>query len=250
MSIKSIAVLIISGLLFSSCSQKITHFNSLLRKKKLDLRELNFEYLKGKGKINYQDDSIQFSATANVRIKKDSAIWLSFSKAGIEGARGIISMDSIDFLYRPDNAYYHYDFKSLTEKFNFKVDYHLIQSMILGEPPRPLTGDETVSRQGNFFHIRKVEESVIMDYYVNVANMRIERVEMIEMPSRNTLSFNYGDFELVDEVPFATTGIVFFNYNSSEQRFTMKISFNYTKAELVDRKLKFPFNIPQKYEQK
>ena len=102
--------------------------------------------------------------------------------------------------------------------------------------------------QGNFFRIRQVDGNVVIDNYINKSIMKVERIEMIEVPTKNTLSLNYGDFQYIDEVPFPFSGIVFLNYISGGQQFTTKIAFNFDKAELVDRKLKLPFNIPDKYE--
>jgi len=237
---------ILFGLLFFSCSRQLPQY-SRISSNDLVLKPLEFNYLKGKGKINYQDDSIRLSATANVRIKKDSAIWLSFTAVGVEGARGLITKDSIIFLDRLNKVYYVFDFEELSEKFNFKIDYQLIQSMILGELPRPIEHEEDIIQQGNYFHLRQVDGNVVIDNYINRSTMKVERVEMIEVPTKNTLSFNYGDFQYLDGIPFPFSGIVFLNYTSLDQEFTTKIAFNFKKAEFLDRKLKLPFNIPQKY---
>ena len=243
---KVLILLILSGSLLLSCSKKISTFGRIATTE-LDYKPLQFDYLKGKGKINYQDDSIRLSATANVRIKKDSAIWLSFSKVA-EVARGMITQDSIVFIDRFHKEYYVFNYEELSTKFNFKIDYSLIQAMIIGDLNQQIEQEEGIMEEGNFFKIRQVDGNVVIDNYINKSFMKLERVEMIEVPTKNTMSLNYGDFQLLDENPFPFSGIVFLNYISGGQAFTTKIAFNYEKAEFVDRKMKLPFNIPDKYE--
>ena len=241
-------ILLLPGFFLLSCAPKTPQL-SRITATELDYKALEFDYLKGKGKINYQDDSIRLSATANLRIKKDSVIWISFSKK-IELARGIITQDSIVFLDRWHKVYYVYNFEDLSKKFNFKIDYQLIQSMIIGELTMPIEQNEKIDQQGNFFHVRQVNGNVVVDNYINKSMMKVERVEMIEVPTKNSLSLNYGDFQLVDDTtPFPFSGIVFLNYINADEQFTTKIAFTYDKAEfLVDKELKLPFNIPEKYD--
>jgi len=239
-------LLILPGFFLLSCAPKIPQI-SRIAVKELDYNPLEFSYLKGKGKINYQDDSIRLSATANLRIKKDSVIWISFTKK-IELARGIITQDSIVFLDRWHKVYYVYTFDDLSRKFNFKIDYQLIQSMILGEMIMDIENNQSISPEGNFFHVRQVKENVVIDNYINKSIMKVERVEMLEVPTKNSLSLNYGDFQYIDEIPFPFSGIVFLNYINSDEQFTTKIAFNFEKAEFQDRELKLPFNIPEKYD--
>ena len=246
MKTKLAILLILPGLFLLSCAPKIPQL-SRISSGELDYKPIDFLYLKGKGKINYQDDSIRLSAAASVRIKKDSAIWISFTKVA-ELARGVITKDSITFIDRFHKVYYVYNFDDLSRKFNFTIDYNLIESMILGELTMDLDEQENISQQGNFFHVRQVDGNVVIDNYINKSIMKIERVEMIEVPTKNTLSLNYGDFQYVDETPFPFSGIVFLNYIALDKQYTTKIAFNFEKAEFLDRELKLPFNIPEKYE--
>lgn len=81
------------------------------------------------------DDNIEFKA--NVRIKEDSAIWMSISPAlGIEIARVLVLKDSLKVLSKiPDNKFaYISDIDSLEEFLHFEFDLEDLESIISGRP--------------------------------------------------------------------------------------------------------------------
>ena len=91
--------------------------------------------------LKYNTLSLKFSATlgsgeeaqtfsGNIRMKKDSIIWVSLRSYNIEGARVCLTIDSIKFINRLDNTYYLGDFSYMAEKFDVDLDYNIIQSII------------------------------------------------------------------------------------------------------------------------
>ncbi len=79
--------------------------------------------------INNQTNSF----SANLRIKKDSAIWISISPAlGIEVARVLITPDSLKFINRINGTYFKGDFKYLNELLQIEVNFKMIQAILLG----------------------------------------------------------------------------------------------------------------------
>ena len=241
--------LVLFSILSISCSRQISQLQSFLYGPKLEIKNLEFEYLKAKSKISFQDNNKTVKATANIRIKKDSIIWISLSAIGIEGARAVIKQDSVIFIDRLNKEYRGYDFKDISERFNFDLNYELIQAMILGELTVLLSNEEKVTKTDSYYLVQQRNGGIAIDNYINRTLMKIERVEMIEVETRNTLSFNYGDFQEIDEKSFPFSQIIYLNYNGSNEKVSTKIDIQLNKAETV-KKLKFPFNIPQRYERK
>ena len=52
-------------------------------KQKLIDRQLDFEWFGATAKIKYADDENQFSFMANIRMKKDSILWLRLKKLSL-----------------------------------------------------------------------------------------------------------------------------------------------------------------------
>ncbi len=69
--------------------------------------------------------------SGNIRIQKDSIIWISLRMLGVEGARLVFTNDSIKILNRIDKTYYAGDFSYIKKQFNVDLDYDVMQSIIL-----------------------------------------------------------------------------------------------------------------------
>jgi hypothetical protein len=82
-----------------------------------------------------KEDNIDFKA--NVRINRDSAIWMSISPAlGIEIARVLILSDSLKVLSKiPDNKFpYISDIAALEEFLHFDLDLEDLENLMAGRP--------------------------------------------------------------------------------------------------------------------
>lgn len=79
------------------------------------------------------DESQGFKA--NVRMKKDSVIWISISPAlGIEVFRVLITQDSVKYISKiPDNKYYYTGgFESISELARIDLDFDMLQDILIG----------------------------------------------------------------------------------------------------------------------
>ena len=142
----------------ASCGRKTVSTSGIPVADELAIRNLDFDYLTSSSKIRYRNDGDNVSATANIRVKKDSIIWISVTPGfGIEAARGLITRDSVSFINRLDKEYSTYSFKELSDKFNFDISYDLLQAVLVGDMPRPRTADDQVEKQTNHFLVRQQE---------------------------------------------------------------------------------------------
>jgi hypothetical protein len=75
------------------------------------------------------------SFKANIRLKKDSVIWVSITPAlGIEVFRVLITPDSVKYISKiPDNKYYYSgDFSAITELMKVDIDFAMLQDLLIG----------------------------------------------------------------------------------------------------------------------
>jgi hypothetical protein len=86
--------------------------------------------------------------------------------------------------------------------------------------------------------------------YVNAASMKIEKVELKEGNTNNSLILNYSNFQPVGNKVFPYNGTINLFYKVAAGLLNTTIIFEYNKAEVGDRELRFPFNIPRKYERR
>lgn len=239
--------------IFFSCKRQTSGIKwDFLDKNRLEIKEVDFDYFSAKSRIKFKDSDSNLSSSANIRIKKDSIIWFSVTPAlGIEAARGIITQDSIIILNRLEKVYIAHDYKSLSAKYNFDISYDLLQAILLGNMPLELNSGDLVERADNFYVVKQEDGLVNVDNYVSARTMKLERVEMVENPTKNTLSLIYGQFQMLDEYAIPHSSVISLNYKSPEGDVkNTRIEIDFSKAEIAEEALNFPFNIPQKYERK
>ncbi len=243
-------LLLILAITITSCKKELAGVDTK-KGKKLELVPLSFEYLNTKSKIRFQNDDKNISVTATIRIKKDSIIWLSLSPAlGIEAIRGVITQDSIKILNRLERQYLAHDFKSLSKKFNFDINYDLVQAMLLGEMPIPYSLNDQVEKKDGNFIIHQQQGNLVIDNFIASNKMKAERVQLSENASENTLTLLYDNFQSLSSLLIPYSNQIILNYKEGSQMRITRIDIDHGKAEIADSSLKFPFNIPQKYDQK
>lgn len=241
---------LIFAITFTSCKKELSGV-STKKAKSLSITPLDFEYLNTKSKIRFQNKEKSLSVTATIRMKKDSIIWLSLSPAlGIEAVRGIITRDSLKILNRLEREYLAYDFNSLSKKFNFDINFDLIQAMLLGDMPIPYKAGDQVENKNGDFVIHQVEGNLIVDNFIGAKKMKTERVQLSENSSENTLTLLYDNFQPLESFLIPYKNQIILNYKEGTNMHTTLIDIDHGKAEIADSSLKFPFNIPEKYDQK
>ena len=72
---------------------------------KLAPDDLNFNFLKAKSKIVWKTKQNQDTYTVDIRMKKDSLIWVNISQSGFTGATGLFSKNKVQ-LYQKINGEY------------------------------------------------------------------------------------------------------------------------------------------------
>ncbi|MEM8566679.1 MAG: DUF4292 domain-containing protein [Bacteroidota bacterium] len=239
----SLIILFASG----ACSKKVSGIGSVDDSNQLDVQQVDFNYFSGKAKINYKDSELDLKAKANVRMKKDSLIWISFSAVGIQGARCLISKDSITILNMFKKEYYVYHYDSLSAQFNINIDFESIQSAAVGNLVQLNEKDDNVEKTEDFFILHQRSGSILIDNFVNPQTMKVERVQMIENESKNSATINYYDFQMVENQAFPFSAVISLFYKADNKTLNTLIEFEYNKAVIEDKELKFPFNIPKKY---
>ncbi|MDH5400462.1 MAG: DUF4292 domain-containing protein [Cyclobacteriaceae bacterium] len=241
------ALLLLTSLGLVSCSKK-----SLLPWEysggRLEINEMDFDYFQGKTKMNFKDESLDIKAKATIRIRKDSIIWMTFSSAGITGGRCLINKDSITIISTLKNEYYVFEYPEMSARFNFDVNYETLQAAAIGNLIMGRKQNDRKAEKDDFLVLRQKSGSVSVENYINRNTHKIVRVDMTEVPSKNTASIHYNDFQLVNDQYFPFSGIISLFYKSKENvLFSTVIEFEYSKVEIIEKDLRFPFKIPKKY---
>lgn len=264
--LRILVFVLLLSLLITSCKTSRTIIKEPLKEygadylfEKLKENELQFEWISAKFSLDLIMNKKKTSFNGQIRMKKDSVIWVSLSPAlGIEMARMIITTDSIKFINRLNKTFFRGDYKIVNKFLKSNVDYDVIQSILLGN-------DLTYYENGKFratydskeYHLvtanrqklkkyLKTEEDAerifIQNIFLDPETFKITAMKIKEIKKENKkLEASFTNFELLGTQLFPTN----ISYSISAET-PINIDLNYSKIEL-DKKLSFPFKISSKY---
>src|SRR5690606_28484901 len=170
--------------------------------------EFNFESFQGKARMILRDANKERDVKANIRIRKDSVIWMSFNVVGIQGGKALINKDSITIVSTVDKEYYVFEYRELSDRFNMEITYDKIQAAMLGNLLIPRQSDEEVVRESSMYLLKQQAGDINVVNYVNAASMKVEKVELKEGNSTNSLVINYSNFQPVGDMFFPYNGTI------------------------------------------
>ncbi|MBL7842938.1 MAG: DUF4292 domain-containing protein [Cyclobacteriaceae bacterium] len=238
-------------LVITSCSKKITASSGDLKPKaSLAIEEIDFEYFHGKARMVLKDGNKEREVKSVIRVRKDSVIWMNFTVIGVQGGRVLINKDSITVISNVDKEYYVFDYVELSKRFNFEVNYKVIQSAFLGNLLMARKEEDEVDEKSLTFLLKQSSGTVDVMNYISASTMKIQKVELKENDSHNSLTINYGNFQPVSGKTFPYNATISLLYKTSAGLLNTSVIFEYNKAEVGDKELKFPFNIPKKYDRR
>jgi hypothetical protein len=245
----SIPLILLGLLLMQSCHRKVIPILPEAPKT-LAIEEIDFGYLHSKARMVFRDEKKERDLKANIRIRKDSVIWMTFSVVGVQGGKALINKDSITIVSNLDKEYYVFDYVELSNRFNFKIDYYVLEAAMLGNPIRPKQTSDEIGREGEFDKLMQKEGSVTIKNLINPITKKIEQVDLVEASTNNTLKLQYSNFQPLNEKSYPYNGVVSIFYKTAAGIINNTITFEYNKVEVGDKELKFPFNIPKRYDRR
>jgi hypothetical protein len=236
-------------LLLGGCSKKITP-TLPPPAASIEIQEIDFEYLHGKARLNFRDNTKEREVKANIRIRKDSVIWMTFSVIGVQGGKALINKDSITIVSTVDKEYYVFDYPELSRRFNFKIDFHVIQSAMLGNLIMAKGASDEINVEEKYNRLNQKQGSINIKNLINKESKKLELVELSETSTGNMIRLDYSDFQPVGDKLFPFKGVIELLYKTQKGVVNNTIVFEYSKAEVGDKELRFPFNIPKRYDRR
>jgi hypothetical protein len=238
------------SLLATGCSKKVITPVISTPKTTLNIEEIDFDYFEGKARLVLRDSKKERDVKAAIRIRKDSVIWMKFNVIGIQGGMALINRDSITIVSTVDKEYYVFEYSELSKRFNLDINYNIIQSAMLGNLIIPRKQEDEAQQESSMYLLKQQAGSISVVNYVNASSMKIEKVELKEGNSSNSLVINYSNFQPVGNKIFPYNGTINLFYKALSGLLNTTVIFDYNKAEVGTRELKFPFNIPKRYERR
>ena len=258
----------LSSLFFYSCNTQKKIIKAPIKEQgadylfdKLKQNELKFNWFTSKFSASYKNKGESNSFDGQIRICRDSVIWLSFTPLlGIEVFRMIITEDSVKFINRINNTYFIGDYNYVNKFLNTNIDFDILQSFMIGNDlsfyengkfRASLEGGQyklsTAERMKLKKFVRNSQEPLkilIQNIWIDPESFKITRADVKEIRKQNLrLEANYSVFEKVEDQLFPKK-INFDIY--AENNIRVSVEFN---RIIINTPQLFPFKIPPSYRQ-
>ena len=261
----------VACLLFSSCHpvKKITStvepvsrdtaFANALDAYKKNLPK--FSALTIKGDVDYSSGNDVASFNMHMRIKKDSAIWISASPfLGIEVVRILITPDSVKILDRINNIYYSDRLAALKISFHANVNMDVLQSLVcasyitssIQDTLRSLYLDSSqyvLSTVEKKAQNRQEEQTSQLpfacDLWCTNPTMRVNKMVLSEPKSERKVEAKYEDYRESDAGIFPYLTTITAKDETSNKTALIRIAVG---KILSSQEVELPFSVPKKFE--
>jgi len=260
-----IVSLALTGILFSSCSGPRRIIREPLKEegtdylfKNLKANELNYEYFSARFNATLIQDKKETAITGQIRIKRDSAIWVSVSPLmGIEMVRVLLTPDSIWYVNRMDNTFFSGAFDYIDLLKNSTLDFDMLQSFLTGNDFSRYDSSsfkggidnleytlETTNRRKLKKYLKGNKDVNIPSQHIwlNPDNFKITRIMIREVATNGKKAQARYDHQMIENqhVP------VKIEFEAETGNNKAKVNIEYSKINLTQH-LEFPFRIPEKY---
>lgn len=208
--------------------------------------ESKIERIKLKTKVNLQSPLFSQAFPANIRIKKDSVMWISVA-VGIEIGRALVTLDSVKVMDRISKKYYALSLDDISKQFGFQLDYRLLQSLVLGDLPIVRSQSDSLALNSLYTSLYQNKGSVTIENQVDNVTNKLVTILAQDVENGARLGISYGDFwELATDLIPQTIFAKIDNTNKIGDPSTL-LEMNHVKMDVGEINLRFPFNIPNSY---
>lgn len=205
--------------------------------KNVNKNTISKDWITIRGKITINSNKENIALGANIKIRKDSLVWLSITAPIIgEVSRVMISKDSVYYINRSNSTWMIKSIDYASKQINVDLSYTLIEQIITSAITLPETnylsevnGDRLVIKDNLDSSSYVVD---IMYNYIKEANLNFRE--------NNCLQIRYSGLQMFDQKHYPKE----LNVISSNNSFNLGIKYSKIKSSNKEKVL---FNIPESY---
>ena len=200
------------------------------------------DWLSLKGKINLEKEGQKTSLSTDIRIRRDSAIWMSAKGPfGIELFRAVLTPDSIFYMNISKFTFSKQPISYLHQQIKTEISFQQIQKMFFGTPSIKKAKYSFLESEKGYIISAKDKTKGTISFNVDKENFRIVEGNYFKNKDEY-FKFNLTDYALT-ETNFIIPKNLFLNIRASDK---FLAELNYSKIT-ANKELKMNFSIPKRY---
>ena len=213
---------------------------------KVKIEDIDFRYLKAKAKVSVKTPKESQNVNVDIRMKKDSLIWMNVSALGFSVATALFDKNVVKLYDKFHGEYNEYTYNDFAEKFKFNINYDILQSLIVGNRPFKKNKSRVV-RDNEYYLLKQEQDKVLIDNYIG-ENKKLKKLLLTQEDTNNKLTLDFNDFTMLNQYLFPNSSLITVDYKSNEDQkmYQTVVNIKHTKVELLETPLEFPFKVPEK----
>ncbi|MGB1243337.1 MAG: DUF4292 domain-containing protein [Chitinophagales bacterium] len=236
-------------LIFNACGTSKRVEGSKLKKKSLKFVENQLErnvfdadWLRMKARISANDGKNKQSFNADIRLRKDSVLWISISPPilKIEVARVLIRPDSVQVINRLNKQYYAMDVGFLETLTNYPLSFDMLQNILFGNPVIEGEGKNTLTITKEHYCLQNVLQDLKLETCLSPKEFTIAQMNVQDSLQRN-LRVTLEDYKEVEKQVFSEKRFISIE---TPQKYEVDIKLSKIR---VNEPQKVNFSVPEKY---
>lgn len=209
---------------------------------------IDFKTFSAKIKADVQAKDNVPELTANLRMIKDSVIWVSLQATflNIEAYRVRITKDSVILLNKLDKEVQYRSLDYLQEVTQIPFDFKTIQDMLIGNPVFFSDSNAAVRKKDDQLLVYAVGNlfKTLLTLNGNDAQLIQCKLDDVDVYRNRTASMTYNDYENINGKPFSTRRQIIIT-----EKNRIDIKLNYKQVEF-NKELSVSFSVPKNYKKK
>lgn len=207
---------------------------------------IDFKTFSAKIKLDIEDSKGKKpDLVANVRMIKDSAIWISISATilNVEVFRAFIDKDSVILLNKQEKTVQYRSLDYLQEITDIPFDFTTLQNLIVGNP---------VFFNENNFTVKKYDDLMLVssvgDQFKNLLTVTLpdnllqhSKLDDVDLSRNRTADFTYDSYSNSSGFPFSTYRQVI-----ATEKNKLDVRMNFKQFEF-NKELSVSFSVPKNY---
>jgi hypothetical protein len=196
--------------------------------------KVDVDYVGGDGKKE--------SVNANLRMYKDSLIWISVTGLfGIEGLRAFITEDSIKVINKLDKEYTARSVFYLQDLTGLPLDLQTVQDLLIGNPVFLDSNIVSYTRSPNSVSLLYIGEWFKSLVTLSDGRLSHSKLDDIDINRNRTCDLSYDDYENKKGMNFSSKRRITV---SEKSKLDIRLDF---KSYNFNETLSFPFSVPKNY---
>lgn len=213
---------------------------------KLDSNRIDFRTFSGKVNVDYTGgDGKKYNVNANIRMYKDSAIWVAVNALlGIDAMRLYVTKDSVKLIDKLNKTYTARSVDYLQEVTSLPLNLQNLQDLIIGNPVFLDSNIVSYSITNNQIAMLSLGELFknLLTLNANDETLLHSKLDDTDPVRNRTADLTYSDYEDKRGPWFSTKRRIVV---AEKNRLDIKLDF---KQYDFNQDVSFPFNVPKNYD--